>query len=70
MRDMENENKTGFLGVQEIASVLGLSRHVIYRLCQEGELPSYRVGGNIRVKAEDFDNYMQKCRRGGTEAAS
>jgi excisionase family DNA binding protein len=70
MQEMNNENMADFLGVQAIAGILGLSRHVIYRLCQEGELPSYRFGGNIRVKTEDFENYTQKCRRGGTETAS
>ena len=69
MQGVVNKIKADFLGVQELASILGLSRHVIYKLCQAGELPSYRVGGNIRVKSQDFDNYMERCRQGGPEGA-
>ena len=67
MQDMDNKNKADFLGVQRVAGILGLSRHVIYKLCHAGELPSYRIGGNIRVKVEDFENYMERCRHVGPE---
>lgn len=70
MLEMRCENTTDFLGVQEIAGALGLSRHVIYKLCQAGELAHYRVGGNIRVRVEDFENYLLKCRRGGTNGGT
>jgi excisionase family DNA binding protein len=54
MQIMEQQNKTNFMCIQQIADTLGLSKHSIYKLCQAGELAHYKVGGSIRVKVEDF----------------
>ena len=70
MQDMEQQNKTDFLGIQQIAATLGLSKHSIYKLCQAGELAHYKVGGSIRVRVEDLNNYLDMCRHGGTKGAS
>jgi excisionase family DNA binding protein len=43
---------------------LGLSKHVIYRLIQSGEIPHYKVGGSIRVSIGDFHDYVEGCRQG------
>jgi excisionase family DNA binding protein len=55
--------KSDFMSVMDISAVLGLSKHVVYRLVHSGELPSYKIGGTIRVKADDFQTYMENCRQ-------
>jgi excisionase family DNA binding protein len=70
MQNLDNRNKADFPAVQRLASILGPSWHVNYKLCQAGELPSYRVGGNLRVKVEDFESYMERCRHVGPEGMS
>jgi excisionase family DNA binding protein len=63
--DTQQQNiKSNFMSVMDISAVLGLSKHVVYRLVHSGELPSYKIGGTILVKADDFQNYMERCRQG------
>ncbi|RUL88173.1 helix-turn-helix domain-containing protein [Tautonia sociabilis] len=64
---MDNQRKnikSDFMGVMDISVILGLSKSVVYRLIHSGELPSYKVGGTIKVKADDFQTYMERCRQG------
>lgn len=40
------------LTTTEAASVLGMSRTHLTRLCKEGRIPSFNVGNSIRIEAE------------------
>lgn len=40
------------LTTTEAASVLGMSRTHLTRLCREGRIPSFTVGNSIRIEAE------------------
>ena len=44
--------------VTEAAEMLGLSRSKVYILIQAGVLPSVRVDGSRRIRAEDLRAYV------------
>ncbi|MED1203750.1 helix-turn-helix transcriptional regulator [Heyndrickxia acidicola] len=45
--------------IEEIAQLLKVSKLTIYDLVKKGELPVFRVGRQIRVGADDLDQYIQ-----------
>lgn len=44
--------------VRELMAVLQVSQNTAYRLCNSGEIPSFKVGGNIRVRLSDLERYF------------
>lgn len=52
---------------EEIAKLLKISKLTVYDLIKKGELPSYRVGKQMRVDAADLDAYKQRAK--GIQAA-
>ncbi len=62
---------------EEIARLLKISKLKVYDLIKKGELPSYRVGKQMRVDHTDLEAYKQNSRsssaaglQGGTTASS
>ncbi|CAH1215886.1 hypothetical protein PAECIP111892_04200 [Paenibacillus auburnensis] len=62
---------------EEIARLLKISKLKVYDLIKKGELPSYRVGKQMRVDHTDLEAYKQNSRsssntgpQGGTNASS
>lgn len=49
---------------EEIAKLLKISKLTVYDLIKKGELPSYRVGKQIRVDASDIEAYKLRARGG------
>jgi len=49
---------------EEIARLLKISKLKVYDLIKKGELPSYRVGKQMRVDASDLEAYKQHSRSG------
>ncbi|MCJ8014639.1 helix-turn-helix transcriptional regulator [Paenibacillus sp. KQZ6P-2] len=47
---------------EEIAKMLKISKLTVYDLIKKGELPSYRVGKQMRVDATDFEAYKQRAK--------
>jgi len=37
---------------KQVAAELNISEKTVYRMCQSGQLPSYRVGGRWRIYEE------------------
>jgi excisionase family DNA binding protein len=59
-RDMLKE--TDFLTVREIADYLNLKELAVYRLLKERKLEHFKFGRQIRVKKDDFDQFLQASR--------
>lgn len=55
--------RKAFLSVREVAEELGISERSAWRLVEQGELPVHEFGGSTRVKREDLDAYVERCRR-------
>ncbi|WP_151733141.1 substrate-binding domain-containing protein ['Paenibacillus yunnanensis' Narsing Rao et al. 2020] len=53
---------------EEIARLLKISKLKVYDLIKKGELPSYRVGKQMRVDASDLELYKQNSRSGSSGA--
>jgi len=53
-----------FLTVEEIAEYLRVSKMTVYRMVEDGTLPSFRVGRSIRIPTDDFNKYMEAQQRG------
>lgn len=51
---MDN-NGNGWINTREAATRLGLPARELYRLIDEGRLPAYNVGRNLRLQAEEVD---------------
>ncbi|GLX67888.1 helix-turn-helix transcriptional regulator [Paenibacillus glycanilyticus] len=48
---------------EEIATILKVSKLTVYDLIKKGELPSYRVGKQMRVDASDLEAYKLKSKQ-------
>jgi excisionase family DNA binding protein len=51
------------LSVQEVSELLGLGRSWVYQQIKSGEMPSVHLGGSVKVKREDLEQYIEKHRR-------
>ena len=54
--------ETDFLTVREIADYLNLKELAVYRLLKERKLEHFKFGRQIRVKKDDFDQFLQASR--------
>lgn len=54
---------------EEIAKLLKVSKLTVYDLIKKGELPSYKVGKQMRVDAVDLEAYKARSRQATSAAA-
>jgi putative molybdopterin biosynthesis protein len=54
-----------FLTVEEIAKRLKVKPFTVRDWVRKGELPAYKVGRSLRVKKEDFEQFLKDRRIGG-----
>lgn len=50
------------MGTAEAARHLGLTPRTLYRLIDEGQLPAYKFGRVIRLKADDVEAFVEGAR--------
>ncbi|GBF72109.1 hypothetical protein PA598K_00345 [Paenibacillus sp. 598K] len=55
---------------EEIAKLLKVSKLTVYDLIKKGELPSYKVGKQMRVDAADLEAYKARSRQATSAAAA
>jgi excisionase family DNA binding protein len=55
------------LKASEIAKILNVSTNLVYRLIQDGDLPSVRLGRAVRVKPADLEQFITRKTQGRTE---
>ena len=51
-----------WLSTQEAARRLGVTPRTLYRFIDVGDLPAYRLGRVIRLKAADIDTFIEASR--------
>lgn len=51
-----------WLSTQDAARRLGITPRTLYRFIDLGELPAYRLGRVIRLKADDVDAFIESSR--------
>jgi excisionase family DNA binding protein len=47
----------GWIGTRDACHQLGVTLRALYRLIDEGQLPAYKMGRVIRLRAEDVDDF-------------
>ena len=59
---------------KQVSQELNISEKTVYRMCQSGQLPSYRIGGRWRIYeeaellVEDSDMVLQQFKQGMKKA--
>lgn len=51
-----------WLSTADAAARLGITPRTLYRFIDEGQLPAYRFGRVIRLKANEVDEFIESCR--------
>ena len=51
------------LSVRHVAKILGVCRATVYKLCDRGELPHFRILNAIRVDLEEVKALLRRWRR-------
>jgi len=51
------------LSASEVGELLGMGRSWVYQQIKSGQIPSVQLGGSVKVKREDLEDYIQNHRR-------
>jgi excisionase family DNA binding protein len=57
------EQHQRFLTLREVAELVRISRTTVYGLARSGELPTVRVGGQIRVSRDALEKWLADSTR-------
>ena len=57
------EDGQQLLTIQQVCQLLGVGRSWVYQRINSGQIRSVQLGGNLRVKREDLDEYIAKHTR-------
>ena len=52
------------LKIAEVAEQLGVCAATVYRLCETGELPHFRIVNSIRIRPDDLKELLAQRRKG------
>jgi excisionase family DNA binding protein len=47
------------LSITDVCQELGMGKSWVYRRIQSGEIPSVKLGRNIKVRREDLEGYLE-----------
>jgi len=50
------------LSIPDLCQQLGMGKSWVYRRLKSGEIPSVKLGHNIKVKREDLEQYLERQR--------
>ena len=50
------------LAIPDVCLELGMGKSWVYRRLKSGEIPSVKLGHNIKVKREDLEQYLERRR--------
>jgi excisionase family DNA binding protein len=56
-----------WIGVDDLAMVLGVSTDWIYEKAASGDLPSYKFGGHRRFRVSEVESWASNCASGRME---
>jgi excisionase family DNA binding protein len=60
--DEATRSVSKLLTVRQVANLLGMCPATVYRLCERGELPHYRIRNAIRVDVMEVKAMLQRSR--------
>ncbi|MDR3192272.1 MAG: helix-turn-helix transcriptional regulator [Treponema sp.] len=56
--------ESALLTAEDVAKQLRIKKYTVYELIKRGEIPSSRVGKQVRVSQEDIDRYLRASKTG------
>lgn len=60
--DIVNYMQDDLLNLSEVASRLKLTKLTIWRYVNDGKIPAYKIGRELRVKSSDLDHFIESKR--------
>ena len=58
----QGQRSMDLLSIPEVCQELGMGKSWVYRHLKSGEIPSIKLGHNIKVKREDLEGYLESQR--------
>ena len=58
----ESGTRFELLSIEEVCQELGMGKSWVYKRLKTGEIPSVKLGHNIKVKREDLEQYLKNNR--------
>ena len=58
----QSATSSQLLSIPEVCQELGMGKSWVYRRLKSGEIPSIKLGHNIKVKREDLEGYLESQR--------
>jgi excisionase family DNA binding protein len=58
----QGQSSVDLLAIPEVCQELGMGKSWVYRHLKSGEIPSIKLGHNIKVKREDLEGYLESQR--------
>jgi excisionase family DNA binding protein len=55
-------SQRSLLSIAEVCQELGMGKSWVYKRIQSGEIPSVKLGHNIKVRREDLESYLERQR--------
>jgi excisionase family DNA binding protein len=61
-RDSQDQSSHELLSIQDLCQELGMGKSWVYRRLKSGEIPSIKLGHNIKVRRKDLEEYLEDNR--------
>ena len=59
----ERRGQEDLFSVMEVCQELGMGKSWVHRKIKSGEIPSIRLGNNIKVRRKDLEEYLESSRQ-------
>jgi excisionase family DNA binding protein len=63
MIELQTFTNEQLLKASDVARILNISKALVYRLIQQGVIPSVRINHAVRVMPSDLNAYVKGCRK-------
>ncbi len=63
----ESGTRFELLSIEEVCQELGMGKSWVYKRLKNREIPSVKLGHNIKVKREDLEQYLENNRYGPSD---
>ena len=63
VRQTQERRGQDLFSVMEVCQQLGMSKSWVHDMINSGEIPSIRLGNNIKVRRKDLEEYLESSRQ-------
>jgi excisionase family DNA binding protein len=63
VRQTQERRDQDLFSVMEVCQHLGMSKSWVHDMIKSGEIPSIRLGNNIKVRRKDLEEYLESSRQ-------